>query len=212
MSDDAFLGYVEQQTFNYFWNEVNSTNGLVRLRSDQANTGRHVGAVGFGLSAICVGIDRGWITRDQGRVRVLAALTTLYNAPQGSNASGDAGYHGWFYHQLNLNTGFRNGTIELSSSDTAILLSGVIDAGIYFNDPVNPDEATIRNVSSNIFNRVDFQFMLKTNDNTVYLQWTPESGFTNVNGYKGYNEVAYLYIYGLGAPAIHCRSLRGRPG
>ncbi|HTB82267.1 MAG TPA: glucoamylase family protein, partial [Candidatus Sulfotelmatobacter sp.] len=199
MSDDAFLGYVEQQTFNYFWNEVNTTNGLIRLRSDQANTAA-VGAVGFGLSAICIGIDHGWITRDQGRARVLAALNTLYNGPQGSGASGYTGYHGWFYHQLNLNTGFRNGTIELSTSDTAILLSGVIDAGIYFNDPTNQDEVTIRNVSSNIFNRIDFQFMLKTNDSTVYLQWTPESGFTNVNGYKGYNEVAYLYIYGLGAP------------
>ena len=198
-SDDAFLGYVEQQTFNYFWNEANPANGLISLRSDQPNTAA-IGAVGFGLSAICAGIDHGWITRDQGRARVLAALTTLYNGPQGSGASGYTGYHGWFYHQLNINTGLRNGTIELSSSDTAILLSGVIDVGIYFNDPINVDQATIRTLSSNIFNRVDFQFMLKTNDNTVYQQWTPEMGFTNVSGYKGYNQVAYLYIYGLGAP------------
>ncbi len=196
-SNDAFLQYVGQQTFNYFWTEANTTNGLISIRSDEPDT-CSIAAVGFGLSSICVAIDEGWITRDQGRARVLAALQTLYNAPQGSGASGYAGYQGWFYHHLDMNTGLRDGTSELSSSDTACLMSGVIDAGIYFNETTNADEGSIRTLSSNLFNRINFQFMLNTNNNTVYLQWTPEQGFTNVGGYTGYNEVAYLYIYGLG--------------
>ena len=198
-SDDAFLDYVEHQTFNYFWTEVDTNTGLIRLRSDDQNT-CSIAAVGFGLSAICVGIDRGWITRDQGRARVLAALNTLYNAPQGSGTSGFSGYHGWFYHHLIMNSGVRDGISELSSSDTTLLLSGVIDAGIYFNDTNNTDEGAIRTLSGNIFNRVDYQFMLKSNDNTVYLDWNPENGGVySSSGYTGFNEVAYLYIYGLGA-------------
>ena len=198
-SDDAFLDYVEHQTFNYFWTEADTNTGLIRLRSDDQNT-CSIASVGFGLSAICVGIDRSWITRDQGRARVLAALQTLYNAPQGNGASGFSGYHGWYYHHLIMNSGVRDGTSELSSSDTTLLLSGVIDAGIYFSDTNNADEGTIRTLSGNIFNRVDYQFMLKSNDNTVYLDWNPENGGAySSGGYKGFNEVAYLYIYGLGA-------------
>jgi hypothetical protein len=195
-SDDDFLDYVEHQTFNYFWVEANPNNGLVELRSDQPTT-CSISAVGFGLSAIHTGISRGWVTRDQGRARVLAALQTLYNAPQGSNSSGFAGYHGWFYHHLDINTGLRKDTSELSSSDTALLMSGVLDAGQFFNDPTNADEATIRLLSANLFNRVDFRFLLNSNDNTVYLHWTPETGYSS-GGYKGYNEVAELYLYGLG--------------
>ncbi len=199
-SDDAFLDYVEHQTFNYFWTEANTDNGLVRMRSDDVNT-CSIAAVGFGLSAICVGIDRGWITRDQGRSRVLATLQTLYDAPQGNGTTGFSGYQGWFYHHLDMHTAVREGTSEMSSSDTALLMSGVIDTGIYFSDPANEDEAAIRALSTNLFNRVDFQFMLKANDNTVYLHWNPENGGAySPGGYKGYNEVAYLYLYGLGAP------------
>jgi len=164
-SNDAFLAYVEQQTFNYFWTEVNTNNGLILLRSDEPQAA--ISAIGFGMSAICVGIDEGWITRDQGRARVLACLQTLYNAPQGSGTSGCAGYHGWFYHQINANTGLRYGTIELSSSDTTLLMMGVIDAGIYFNNPSNADEVAIQTLSSNLFNDVNYQFMLKTNNNSV---------------------------------------------
>lgn len=107
VSDDAFLDYVEHQTFNFFWNEANLTNGLVRDKS-AASWPCAIGGVGFGLSAINIAIERGWITRADGAARVLLSLQTLYNLPQGAGASGYAGYHGWFYHLLNINTGLRD--------------------------------------------------------------------------------------------------------
>lgn len=196
-SDDAFLNYVERQTFNYFWNEANTNNGLTRLRTDRPGT-CSVAAVGFGLSAVCIGVERGWITREEGRQRVLTTLQTLYDAPQGAETTGCSGYHGWFYHLLDINTGTREAKSEMSSSDTTLLMSGVQFAGQYFDAADNPEEAEIRRLSSALFNRVDWSFMLKKDDDMVYLHWLPEKGYSP-RGYKGYNQVSYIYIYGLGA-------------
>ena len=53
-----------------------------------------VAAVGFGLTAIGIGIDHGWISRTQGVARVLTTLNTFLQGPQGTNTSGTIGYKG----------------------------------------------------------------------------------------------------------------------
>src|SRR5262249_33549163 len=113
-NDVAFLEYLQQTTFDFFWYEANPTNGLMRDRSEPSSP-CSIAAVGFGLTGICIAIDHGWITREQGRQRVLVALQTFYNGPQGTATSGMIGYKGWFYHMLNMNTATRDGTSELSS-------------------------------------------------------------------------------------------------
>jgi autotransporter-associated beta strand protein len=196
-SDDAFLDYVERQTFNFFWNEVNLSNGLIRDKS-AVGWPCAIGGAGFGLGAIDIAIERGWITRSSGAERVLTTLQTLYNLPQGAGASGYAGYHGWFYHLLDANTGLRAGASELSTIDTALLMLGVIDAGQFFDNPTNIVEIQIRQFSAALLDRIDWSFALRASDNTVTLQWTPEGGF-GASGWTGYNEAACLYLLGLGA-------------
>ncbi|HWI59156.1 MAG TPA: hypothetical protein VNZ22_18155, partial [Bacillota bacterium] len=124
-SDDAFLDYVEHQTFNYFWEEANPTNGLVRDRSTR-NSPCSIAAVGFGLSSLAVASERGWLPRPAAAARVLTTLQTLYQLPQGPGASGVCGYKGWFYHFLDLNTGLRCWRSELSTIDTVLLMLGVV--------------------------------------------------------------------------------------
>ena len=69
-------------TFDYFWYETNPANGLIKDRSSDPSLSS-IAAVGFGLSALTVGIDRGWINREAGRTRVLTTLEFLWNSPQG---------------------------------------------------------------------------------------------------------------------------------
>ena len=69
-SDAEFLELLQRKAFDYFWLEANSTNGLVRDRS-RTNSYCSIAAVGFGLTAIGIGIDHGWIAREQGRERIL---------------------------------------------------------------------------------------------------------------------------------------------
>src|SRR5262245_60169531 len=111
---DQILDQVQQTGFNYFWNEANPANGMIKDRNTPGSF-CSIAAVGFGLTAICIGIDHGWITRAQGAARVQTTLNTFWTLPQGPAASGTIGYKGFFYHFLNGTTGLRdNSGTELS--------------------------------------------------------------------------------------------------
>src|SRR6266436_5162459 len=188
-SDDAFLDYVQQANFDFFWYAANPANGLV---PDRSATGSvcSIAAVGFGLTAIGIGIDHGWISRTQGVARVLATMNTFWNGPQGPATSGIIGYNGWFYHFLDMKTGVRSPNSELSSIDTTLLLAGMLYAKQYF-DGTNADETSIRTLADAIFNRVDWNFMAR-GTNMVSMGWFPESGFLSGN-WIGYNEGMIIY-------------------
>jgi hypothetical protein len=153
LTTPALLDTLQHSAFNYFWNEANPANGLVKDRST-GGSACSIAATGFGLSAICIGIDHGWVTREAGRARVLAALNTFWNGPQGTTASGVIGYQGFFYHFLNMGTATRAGTCELSSIDTALLMAGILDARQYF-DTDDPGDVQIRSTADAIYQRVN---------------------------------------------------------
>ena len=194
-SDDAFLDYVQQANFDYFWYAANPANGLVPDRS-ATGSACSIAAVGFGLTAIGIGIDHGWISRTQGVARVLTTLNTFLQGPQGANTSGTIGYKGWFYHWLDMNTALRASGSELSSIDTTLLLSGILYSKQYFNG-ANSDETSIRTMSDAIFNRVDWNWMAQGTD-AVAMGWQPTSGFTGYGNWVGYDEGMILYLLGLG--------------
>src|SRR5438093_10635780 len=128
----AFLDTVETRTFHYFWDLTNTANGLVPDRSPTPSFSS-IAAVGFGLTAYPIGVERGYVTRDQARQRVVTTLRFFWSAPQDSAASGSTGYHGFFYHFLDMNTGTRFQQVELSTIDTALLLAGSLTCQSYFD-------------------------------------------------------------------------------
>jgi len=226
-SDTAFLELVQQKAFDYFWLEANPSNGLVRDRS-RTNSHCSIAAVGFGLTAIGIGVDHGWITREQGRQRVLNALKTFWEKPQGPDAQATIGHQGWFYHFLAMNTGLRAWKCELSSIDTALFLAGTLYAREYF-DGANDDETAIRELANRIYNRVDWRWMMAESNTRTTRPPTsdpsPEAdkrdapalqlpsgeagsgtlsmGWRPESGFIesrwiGYNEAMILYLLGLG--------------
>ena len=192
-SDDEFLEYVQETSFDYFWYGANPANGLVPDRS-ATGSACSIAAVGFGLTAIGIGVDHGWITRTQAVARVLTTLNTFLSGPQGPGNSGIIGYKGWFYHFLDMNTALRSGS-ELSSIDTVLLLAGILYAKQYFNG-ASAEETSIRAMADAIFNRVDWTWMAQGTD-VVSMGWYPGSGFISAN-WIGYNEAMILYCLGLG--------------
>ena len=110
----ALLDSIQYSAFRFFWYEANPSNGLIKDRNTPGSS-CSIASLGFGLSAICIGIDHGWVSRDDGKARVLTALQTLWNGPQGPAASGTIGYQGLFYHFLDMNTATRTWTSELST-------------------------------------------------------------------------------------------------
>jgi len=193
----ALLDTLQHGAFDYFWNEANPANGLIKDRSTPGSA-CSIAAVGFGLSAICIGVDHGWITREQGRERVLTTLTTFWTGPQGHEVAGNMGYRGFFYHFLDMNTGARVWNCELSSIDTALLMAGVIDVEHYFLGG-DAAETEIRALADSLYQRVDWEFMRNWGVG-IRMGWKPESGFDGYGTWVGYNEATILYILALGSP------------
>jgi hypothetical protein len=195
LDDKAFVDLVQHTAFDYFWYEANPTNGLIKDRSSDPSRSS-IAAVGFGLSALTVGIDRGWISREMGRTRVLTTLQFLDNSPHGPEADA-TGYKGFYYHFLDMQTGRRDGDSELSTIDTALLLGGILHVREYF-DQDDATEAKIRALANNLYSRVDWPWM-QVRSARISHGWKPEMGFLPYD-WGGYNEAMILYVLALGSP------------
>jgi hypothetical protein len=193
---DPFLDTVETRTFRWFWDATNPANGLVPDRWPTKSFSS-VAAIGFGLTAYVVGVERGYVPRADAAARVLTTLNFLYHAPQGPGTTGVTGYKGFFYHFLDMNTGLRFQQVELSTIDTSLLLAGVLSCHEYFTGG-DPSEVAIRALADSIYTRVDWQWA-SPNAPLVSMGWHPESNFINAD-WRGYDEGMILYVLALGSP------------
>ena len=192
----ALFDDIERRTFRYFRDTTSTTNGLAPDRWP-TQPFASIAATGFALTAWPIGVARGWITRDEARARTLAALRFFWSAPQGPDATGVTGHHGFFYHFLDMRTGLRFRDTELSSIDTTLLLGGMLFARGWF-DADHPAEREIRTLADRIYARVDWRWM-SPRAPLVAMGWHPESGFIP-RDWQGYNEAMLLYLLALGAP------------
>ncbi|MCL5034206.1 MAG: T9SS type A sorting domain-containing protein [Bacteroidetes bacterium] len=197
LTDTQFLDFIQESAVDFFWYEANPANGLIKDRSTQYSD-CSIASVGFGLTAICIGMDHGWIPDTAGRDRVLTTLKTFWTLPQGSGISGYAGYKGFFYHFLNMQSGLRSGDCELSSIDTALLLAGILYCRNYFTSSDSVD-TQIRELADSIYNRVDWSWM-QAQGSGIYMQWTPENHFNGVGPWIGYDEAMIMNTLAAGSP------------
>jgi hypothetical protein len=197
-SDEELLSDVQRRTFDFFWETTNPANGLVPDRWPTESFSS-VAAIGFGLTAYGVGVERGWVPRSAAADRVLTTLRFLWQAPQGPEARGVTGYRGFFYHFLDMATGERYRTVELSTIDTALLLAGVLFAQEYF-DGDEAAEREIRALADSLYLRVEWPYFL-TDDRGLTMSWRPEEdrGFSQAR-WTGYDESIILHVLALGSP------------
>jgi hypothetical protein len=137
------------------------------------------------------------VTREEARERVLATLRFLHDAPAGDFAAGVTGTHGFFYHFLDMRTGRRFETVELSTIDTALFLAGALFCQSYF-DGKEPAEAEVRTLAEDLFRRADWVWAARRPPR-ISMGWTPETGFHDYD-WKGYNEAMIVYVLALGSP------------
>ncbi|MCM8730511.1 glucoamylase family protein [Hephaestia sp. GCM10023244] len=193
---EALIDDVAQRTFRFFWDTTNAANGLVPDRYPSKSFAS-IAAVGFALTIYPYGVEQGWVTRAQARDRTLTTLRFFWNAPQGPEAAGTAGYKGFFYHFLDMETGTRYRQNELSTIDTTLLFGGMLFAAQYF-DGDDAGEAEIRDLAQRIYARADWPWIVEDKP-VVSMGWHPESGFIEAD-WVGYNEAMLLYVLALAAP------------
>src|SRR5579863_2514510 len=191
--DDRFLNELEKSNFQYFWEQANPKTGLVKDRCNvRINDNGIVGSIaasGFGLTALCIGEKRGFVSRSAAQERVLATLECLWaKLPN---------HRGFFYHWANINTGERVWDAEVSSVDTTILLCGVLACREYF------PAAEVQGLADSIFDRVEWTWL---SEDTALLPhgWTPEMGFLPYR-WDNYSELMMMYLLGLGSTSFPLR-------
>ncbi len=190
-----FLDDLQRRSFQYFWEQADPNTGLVpdRARMDgkplDANHQNvaSIAATGFGLTSLCIAADRNWIDKSQARGRALNTLS-FFNTRAYQQ-------HGWFYHWLDSKTGERRWNSEVSSIDTALLLAGVLTVRQCFRD----DQEIVR-MAGQIYQRVDFRWMLNGHPRLLSHGWKPESGFLRAR-WDTYSENAILYLLAIGSPS-----------
>jgi hypothetical protein len=172
-------------------------NGLV---PDTTRQGSHcsIAAIGLGLTAYPIGVEREFINRGEAADRILTTLRFFWNSRQ-SKAPYATGYKGFYYHFLDMETGRRACHCELSTIDTTILIAGALSCGMYFNRD-NEKEHEIRELAHALYRRVDWQWPVGANGK-IYMAWKPECGFLPYT-WEGYNETIILHVLGLGSPTF----------
>ena len=185
--DSQFLEELEKANFLFFWEQANPENGLVRDRANaRATNGTTVASIagtGFGLTALCIGQENGWVSLHDARTR---ALTLLHFLSRKMTT-----HRGFFYHWADLKTGERVWDSEVSSVDTAILLCGVLTCREHFR------YAEITRLAYEIFDRIDWTWL--SEDTTLLPHgWTPESGFLPYR-WDLYSEHMMMYLLGMGS-------------
>jgi hypothetical protein len=193
----AMVADLERRSFQWFWDSANPVNGLIPDHYPGPSFSS-IASVGFGLTAYGIGVERGYITRAQAVQRTLTTLRFFADAPQNASEDDAAGYHGFFYHFLDMRSGKRfDRAIELSSVDTTLLLGGVLFAESFY-DRDTAREKEIRSLAETIYRRVDWTWM-QPRAPLVSMGWTPGGKFID-SDWKGYDEGKLVYILALGSP------------
>ena len=194
-SHRQLLESIQQETFGYFIHESNPTNGLIKDKTS-ADSPASIAAVGLALAAYPVGIEIGLLRRDEAIQRTLATLRFFQQSQQGTQPDA-TGYMGFYYHFLDMDTGRRVWSCELSTVDTAFLLAGMLAAAAYFGGDTS-EEREIRDLADELYRRVDWDWALNGGSLLTH-GWKPESGFLPYR-WEGYDEALLLYTLGLGSP------------
>ena len=176
-----FLDKVEHDTFKYFLHTMNSETGLVKDNS-KPRSPCNVAGIGFFLSALCIGQERGWIAPDEARKTTHQILSFIYDQMEHKN--------GFLYHFVSTKTGQRVWNSEISSIDTALFLAGALSAGEYFG-------GEIQTLAHKLFDRVDWEWMMNKSD-FLCMGWTPEQKFLR-SYWDRYSELMILYALAIGS-------------
>jgi len=167
---------------------------------DQSTTAS-IASTGFGLSAMVVGAERGWIPK--GAAHAYAEKTLRFFRDRMETE------HGFFYHFVDWESGKKHKNTELSSIDTALFLAGALTVGEYFKG------TEVEELANEIYERVDFPWMTN-GGKTLSMGWYPAEGFLKAR-WSEYNESLILYALAAGSathpiPGESWKAVRKRIG
>jgi hypothetical protein len=198
LSDDALLEAVQRQTFRYFWEAAHPVSGLVfdrrtsRQRADDT-AAVTAGGTGFGVMALIVAAERGWVARTAALERLDRILELLLRARC---------YHGTYPHFMNGHTGetiaFWRKDDAADLVETSFLMMGLLCAREYFALDT-PEEAATRSRISILWNEVEWSWFTQGRE-VLYWHWSPYNGWAMDHAIRGWNECLVTYVLAASSP------------
>jgi hypothetical protein len=191
--DEELLTLVQKQTFKYFWDFGHPASGMARERNTSGNTVT-TGGTGFGLMSIIVGIERNFISRADGVVRLNKIVTFLETADR---------FHGAWSHWVDGNSG---DVIPFSPKDnggdlveTSFLVQGLLAFRQYLQASDTTGNNLINRIT-NLWKGVEWDWYRKNNENVLYWHWSPNYNWDMNFPMYGYFEEQITYFLGAASP------------
>lgn len=196
LSDDELLTMVQEASFRYYWEGAHPNAGMsIEIQPGDENL-IALGSSGFGIMALVVGVERGFITREQGVERMVKIVHFLAHADR---------FHGVWPHFLDGRTGktipyfgkYDNGGDLV---ETAFLMQGLLAARQYFNRN-SASENEIRSTITGFWKTVEWDWYRGGPDpNFLYWHWSPDAGFYIQHPLIGWNETMIVYLLAIASP------------
>jgi hypothetical protein len=191
-SDAQLLDKIQRRTFTYFWDFAHPDSGLARERSRSRDIVTSGGS-GFGILAILVATQRGWVTRAQALARMDKIIGFLERADR---------FHGAWPHWLDGRTGkvrpFSKDDDGADLVETAFLMQGLLAAREYF-DKNSQAEASLRCRISELWEGVEWDWFTQGQD-VLYWHWSPKYKFQKNHQIRGWNECLITYVLATSSP------------
>jgi exo beta-1,2-glucooligosaccharide sophorohydrolase (non-reducing end) len=196
MSDDELLTMLQEACFRYYWEGAHPVAGttLENIPGDDRIVA--TGATGFGIMALIVGVDRGFITREQGRERLIKIVSFLEKAPR---------YHGAWSHFMDGGTGQTLPVFDMFDNggdlvETAFLVEGLLAARQYFHGPSERERDLFARISR-LWETVEWDWYRRSpQSDALYWHWSPEWSWYINHRLTGFNETMIVYLLAVASP------------
>ncbi|MBI3220706.1 MAG: Ig-like domain-containing protein [Bacteroidetes bacterium] len=193
ISDDELLTLTQKKTFQYFYDFAHPASGMARERNTSGNTVT-TGGTGFGLMALLVGIERNFITRQQGIQQVNKIVTFLEKADR---------FHGAWSHWID---GSNGKVIPFSTKDnggdlveTSFLVQGLLTVRQYLQPADTVGNNLIKRINT-LWETVEWDWYRKNNEQVLYWHWSPNYNWDMNFAMYGYFEEQITYVLAAASP------------
>ncbi len=200
LTDEKLLDLVQHQSFKYFYEFAHPVSGMARERNSDLDTVT-TGGTGFGIMALVVGMERGFLTRQEGTAHLEKILNFLETCDR---------YHGVWPHWLNGSTGE---VIPFSAKDngadlveTAFLVQGLITIREYLYVTDAKEKALIDRINA-LWQGVEWNWFTRGGEEVLYWHWSPDFEWEMNHAIRGHNETLITYVLAASSPSHAIDSL-----
>jgi len=196
MTDDELLTMLQEACFRYYWEGAHPDSGMIRENIPGDDRIVATAATGFGIMAMIVGVERGFITREQGVERLRKIVEFLQRAPR---------YHGAWSHFMDGASGQSLPVFDMFDNggdlvETAFLIQGLLAARAYFVG-ATPQEKFLHDQITQLWEGVEWDWYRKSPpQDALFWHWSPDWTWHISHRLTGFNEVMIVYLLGLASP------------